>query len=137
MNKAMIDYIKEEVSTLRVQLFDRVEKLAIRKKAHELSIDEKWTLFLRALNQSILPFRTDICMSEYTKTQFLKSYFDFSSYEYPADIDEKFMHEEKKFINETTDAAIRNCILNEKEYPFTEVFPKMKAMFDEHYSLLE
>lgn len=137
MNKSEINYIQDEMNKLKNKVVERVKKLAVRKEEKLLSTDEMWEIFLRSIDQSILPLKTNLCMSDYSKRSFLSSYWDFSGYEYPADIDKQFLNDEIKFINDKIDDATRKCILDSQTFKFTEVFPALKKEFDEHYSIFE
>lgn len=137
MNKSEINYIQDEMNTLKRTMVERAKKLAIRREEKRLSIDEMWEIFLRSIDQSILPLKTNLCMNDYGKDTFLRSYWDFSGYEYPADIDKQFLNNEIKFINDKIGDATRKCILDSQTFKFTEVFPALKKEFDEHYSMWE
>lgn len=135
MNKVQLAFMENEFRSLRQKTFLKAKKLATRREAKILSLDEKWEILLQALNQKILPIDNRNCWTDYGKSTFLTN-FDWSSYEYPADIDKEFLKKEEAWIDETIQTAMQNLVMDEKNNNFNDVFDWVKATFKEHYDCL-
>lgn len=132
MNKHEITFIEQQFNSTRHQFEMDLHKLYITKPEKKLTKDEKTEIFLKALNQKILPMSKDVCQL----WDSFFSNFDWSGYEWDEEYDKKNYEADCKAYKELADQKIRLCVMDPKEHPFNKEFDEFKQALEDHLKIV-
>ena len=132
MNKHEITFIEQQFNAQLGWFEIELRKLYTTKQEKKLTREEKTEIFLKALNQKILPMSNDV----YQLWDGFFNNFDWSSYEWDEEYDKENYEKDCKAYKELADQKIRLCVMDPKEHPFNKEFDEFKQALEDHLKII-